>query len=98
MWKGYLLAGTLVISIIPYTFATMERSVNTKLMEEAEKAQAHGAKAEARKIMGLKEESDGISMSAATVKQLLDEWATLNLGRSLLGLSAAVAGLWTALA
>ena len=74
MWKGYLLAGTLAISIVPYTLVTMERNVNPKLLEEAGKAQAHGEKAEARKVMGLKEESDGVSMSAATVRQLLDEW------------------------
>lgn len=73
MWKGYLLASALVMSILPYTLTTMERTVNLKLAEEAEKVQAHGEKAEARKVMGLKEESDGVRMSAATVKQLLDE-------------------------
>lgn len=61
------------MSIVPYTIATMERTVNAKLLEEAEKVQAHSENAEARKVMGLKAESDGVRMSAATIKQLLDE-------------------------
>ena len=54
----------------------MERSVNPKLEEEAGKAQAHSETAEARKVMGLKAESDGVALNAATAKQLLNEYVT----------------------
>ena len=107
-WKGYLLAGPLAFSIIPFTiipfsivpftYATREGSVTPKLEEEYRNVQAHSEKAKARKVMGLKEESDGASMSEASVKQLLASWGTINLGRSFLALAASVTGLWTALA
>lgn len=43
------------------------------------------------------EEDEKVSVKAASVKQLLDQWATMNLGRSLLLASAAVTATWTAL-
>lgn len=43
------------------------------------------------------EEEEKVEAQAASVKQLLDQWATLNLGRSVLLASAAVTATWTAL-
>lgn len=52
----------------------MQRTINPKLEEEAGKAQAHSETAEARKVMGLKAESDGVALNAATAKHLLNEY------------------------
>ncbi|OBT65091.1 hypothetical protein VE03_05229 [Pseudogymnoascus sp. 23342-1-I1] len=43
------------------------------------------------------EEEEKVEAQAASVKQLLDQWATMNLGRSVLLASAAVTAAWTAL-
>ncbi len=75
----------------------MAPSVNKKLLEEAEKIHSADKVKVAREVMGLKDESP-TTMTAATAKQLLDQWATLNLGRAALSTAGAVVGLWTALA
>ncbi|ELR04378.1 hypothetical protein VC83_06587 [Pseudogymnoascus destructans] len=41
--------------------------------------------------------AEKVETKAASVKQLLDQWATMNLGRSVLMASAAVTATWTAL-
>ncbi|OBT39071.1 hypothetical protein VE00_09913 [Pseudogymnoascus sp. WSF 3629] len=43
------------------------------------------------------EEEEKVEAQAASVKQLVDQWAMMNLGRSLLLASAAVTATWTAL-
>lgn len=43
------------------------------------------------------ESEEKVEAKAASVKQLLDQWATMNLGRSVLLASAAVTATWTAL-
>jgi hypothetical protein len=43
------------------------------------------------------EEEEKVEAQAASVKQLVDRWAMMNLGRSLLLASAAVTATWTAL-
>ncbi|KFY23827.1 hypothetical protein V493_05616 [Pseudogymnoascus sp. VKM F-4281 (FW-2241)] len=43
------------------------------------------------------EEEEKVEAQAASVKQLLDQWATMNLGRSLLLASATLTATWTAL-
>lgn len=43
------------------------------------------------------EEEEKVEAQAASVKQLVDQWAMMNLGRSVLLASAAVTATWTAL-
>lgn len=43
------------------------------------------------------EEEEKVEAQAASVKQLVDQWAIMNLGRSVLLASAAVTATWTAL-
>ena len=43
------------------------------------------------------EEEEKVEAKAASVKQLLDQWVTMNLGRSVLLATAAVTATWTAL-
>lgn len=80
-WRGYATAAALALGIIPYTLVVM-MGTNKVLLDEAEVAEVAAEKVETK---------------AASVKQLLDQWATMNLGRSVLLASAAVTATWTAL-
>lgn len=71
----------LAVGIVPYTILLM-LGTNKVLLEGADQAETAEEKVEAK---------------AASMKQLLDQWATLNLGRSLMLASAAVTATWTAL-
>jgi len=84
-WRGYLAAAALAAGIVPYTLLLM-RATNNALLGAAQRADAEGAK-----------EAD-VAVQAATARQLVDDWATLNLGRALLLSAAALVGTWTALA
>lgn len=90
VWKGYLTAGALAVSIVPYTFVAM-MGTNKKLLEEAERVRCK----ESLEAKG--GENKQVGMAAATAKQLLDQWGTLNLVRGVLPLAGAVIGAWTAL-
>lgn len=80
-WRGYATAAALALGIVPYTVAVM-MGTNKVLLGQAEEAEVAAEKVEAK---------------AASVKQLLDQWATMNLGRTVLLASAAVTATWTAL-
>lgn len=80
-WKGYVTVAALAVGIVPYTILLM-LGTNKVLLEGADQAETAEEKVEAK---------------AASMKQLLDQWATLNLGRSLMLASAAVTATWTAL-
>jgi hypothetical protein len=84
-WRGYLAAAALAGGIVPYTLLLM-RGTNNALMGAAQRADAEGAK------------WPDVGVQAATARQLLDDWATLNLGRALMLSAAALVGTWTALA
>jgi hypothetical protein len=71
--RGYIAAAVLAISIVPYTFLTMQPTI--KVLQ----AVAAGTR----------------EAKAAEVTELVNRWAALNLGRSLLPLLSAVVGLFT---
>lgn len=83
LWKGYLLAGALALSIIPYTLAVMGPGVNRKL---------HAIHDEEYK--GL---NGGKTATSENTHNLLEKWAGHNLVRACLSTAGAVVGCWTSL-
>ncbi|KAI5370324.1 hypothetical protein Slin14017_G012030 [Septoria linicola] len=78
----YTTSSTLLLSLIPYTFLFSE-PVNRKLQDKAQTL-----KAETSSEAGVKQED--------TVHGLVDQWATINLGRFVVSAIAAGAAIWAA--
>lgn len=86
VWKMYAASALLCIGIIPYTLTAMA-SINKKLLNKAEETSA--LKAEDKIVE--------VGLGGETAHQLLDKWATLNLGRAIMLATAAVLSTWTTL-
>lgn len=85
-WQLYLASGLLAVGIVPYTLLIMAPT-NNKLL----------AKAEETSGLGIEDKIVEIGLGGETAHKLVDDWATLNVGRAfMLGL-AAVIGTWNAL-
>jgi hypothetical protein len=87
-WKLYALASALNIAMVPYTLTVMA-STNNKLLTKA------------GEIGELKLDEDmplAVGVDGETPHQLVDKWATLNVGRALLLGAAAALTAWTTLA
>ena len=85
-WKMYLISGILNLSIIPYTAAFM-LPLNHKLQTKAEETSS--LKAEDKIVE--------VGLGGESAHQLVDKWASLNMGRALLLAAAAALATWTAL-
>lgn len=79
----YGLAALSTLSIIPYTLIVM-RDVNGKLLNKANDL----------KTMSLDDIITNLNDSEESAKELIDWWATLNLGRGLLPLVGTIVGAW----
>lgn len=84
-WKGYVAAAALTVGIVPFTLLCMMRTVDVLM-------------AKANEVDSVKGKEKMVGTEAASVQQLLDHWATLNLARALLLVGATAVGAWTALA
>lgn len=85
-WKLYLVSGILNVGIVPYTIAVM-LPTNNKLMAKAEETSS--LKAEDKLVE--------VGLGGESAHQLVDRWATLNLGRAIMLAAAAALATWTAL-
>jgi len=85
-WKSYLVTGALAIGILPYTAGLM-LPTNKKLLDKAKETSS----------LAVDDKLVEVGMGGETAHQLVDKWATLNLGRAILLGIAAVLGTWTAL-
>jgi len=83
---GYLIAGALSVSIVPYTLAVM-LPTNKKLL----------AKVDDMKMLGIKDEVVEVGLGNETAHKLVDYWGVLNLGRAVLLIVGSLVGTWTAL-
>ena len=83
----YALSAVLVVAIVPYTAIGM-KPTNKKLKKKLEEMKGLDISEKATEIGLAKGES---------AKELLDWWATLNLGRGVFPLVGAVLGMWTTL-
>ena len=83
----YGLAAFSTLSIIPYTLLMM-KGVNDKLTSKADNTKAMSLD----KIVAEEDKGD------ESAKELIDWWATLNLGRGLLPLLGATVGAWATMA
>ena len=79
----YGLAAISTLSIVPYTLVLM-RGVNGKLIN----------KSEGSKSMSVDELLSDLNANEESAKQLIDWWATLNVGRGLLPLVGTIVGTW----
>ena len=86
LWQMYTASATLCIGIIPYTLTAMA-STNNKLANKAEETSA--LKAEDKIVE--------IGLGGESAHQLLDKWATLNLGRAIMLATAAAISTWATL-
>ncbi|RMY34874.1 hypothetical protein D0866_04988, partial [Hortaea werneckii] len=82
----YTTSATLLLTCIPYTFIVGE-PINQKLEKKA-KDLSSASLTDAAAEAGVAQEE--------TVHQLVDRWATMNLGRTLLTGIAAIAATWAA--
>lgn len=78
----YAVASVITISIVPYTLLVMA-AVNRRLFAKAREAIVLG--------------DEMVDDAEAGVKQLVDTWAMLNLGRGLLPLLGSLTAAWAAL-
>jgi hypothetical protein len=85
-WKAYLTSGLLTIGIIPYTILILGPT-NRKLL----------AKAAETSTLALDDKVVEVGLGGETAHKLVDDWATLNLGRGIMLGVAAFIGTWTAL-
>ena len=84
----YGLAAISTLSIVPYTLILM-RGVNGKLI----------SKSDHPKNMGLDDTAANVSKDGEeSAKELIDWWATLNVGRGLLPLVGTIIGTWATFA
>jgi len=86
VWKVYTASALLCIGIVPYTLTTMA-STNNKLLNKAEETRA--LKAEDKIVE--------VGLGGESAHQLVDKWATLNLGRAIMLATAAVLSTWATL-
>lgn len=86
VWKIYTASALLCIGIAPFTLTAMA-STNNKLLNKAEETSA--LKAEDKIVE--------VGLGGETAHQLLDKWATLNLGRAIMLATAAVLSTWATL-
>lgn len=85
-WKQYLASALLAIGIVPYTVLFL-RATNEKLLKREEETRSFGP-ADTIVEVGLGGES---------AHQLVDRWASLNLGRALMLVVSTALGTWSAL-
>ena len=85
-WKIYLVSGLLTISAIPYTLIIMEPA-DRKLLE----------KAEATSSLAVDDKIVEMGLGGETAHQLVDKWATLNMGRVVMLFTSALLSTWTTL-
>jgi hypothetical protein len=86
VWKIYAASALLCIGIVPYTLVAL-KSTNNKLLNKAEETRA--LKAEDKIVE--------VGLGGETAHQLVDKWATLNLGRAIMLATAAVLSAWATL-
>jgi hypothetical protein len=87
IWQSYLVAGSLALAIVPYTLLFMTKT-NKALLDRTKE----------ENVLGLEEKMvENEAGRGKNVHQLVDRWATLNLGRSALLVLATVVGTYTAL-
>jgi hypothetical protein len=86
VWKIYAASALLCIGFAPYTLTVMA-STNNKLLNKAEETSA--LKAEDKIVEA--------GLGGETAHQLVDKWATLNLGRVVMLATAAVLSTWATL-
>ena len=83
----YALSALFTLAIVPYTVLAMQPT-NKKL----------GRKLEEMKGLDIGEKATEIGLAKGeSAKELLDWWATLNLGRGLFPLVGSILGLWATL-
>jgi hypothetical protein len=85
-WKVYAASTLLCFGIIPYTLAVMG-STNKKLLDKAEET----------KVLKAEDRIVEVGLGGESAHQLVDKWATLNLGRAIMLATAAVLTTWTIL-
>jgi Domain of unknown function (DUF1772) len=85
-WKLYLISGILNLGIVPYTLVVM-LPTNNKLLAKAEETSS--LKADDKLVE--------VGLGGESAHQLVDRWATLNLGRTILLVAAASLAAWTTL-
>lgn len=85
-WQLYLASGLLAVGIVPYTLIIMAPT-NSKLI----------AREEETRSLGSEDKIVEAGLGGETAHKLVDDWATLNLGRSIMLGLAAVIGTWNAL-
>jgi hypothetical protein len=86
-WHLYLASGLLAVGIVPYTQLVIAPT-NRKLL----------AKAEETSTLAVEDTVVEIGLGGETAHKLVDDWATLNVGSSILLGLAAVIGTWNILA
>jgi len=86
VWRIYAASALLCIGIVPYTLIAL-KSTNNKLLNKAE--ETHALKAEDKIVE--------VGLGGETAHQLLDKWATLNLGRTIMFATAAGLSAWVTL-
>lgn len=86
VWKIYAASAALCIGIVPYTLTALA-STNNKLLNKADETSA--LKAEDKIVE--------VGLGGESAHQLVDKWATLNLGRAILLATAAVLSTWATL-
>lgn len=82
----YAASALLCIGIVPYTLTVM-KSTNEKLLDKAAEASS----------LEVDDKIVELGLGGETAHQLLDKWATLNLGQAVMFSTAAVLSTWTAL-
>ncbi len=86
LWQIYTTSALLCIGIVPYTLAAMA-STNNKLAKKAEETNALQAEDKVVEI----------GLGGESAHQLVDKWATLNVGRAVMLATAAVLSTWATL-
>jgi hypothetical protein len=85
-WKMYVVSGLLTIGIVPWTIVVMAPT-NKKLLDKAEETSS----------LAIDDKIVEVGLGGESAHQLVDKWATLNLGRSIMLAVAAVLATWTTL-
>lgn len=82
----YVVSGLLTIGIVPWTMVVMAPT-NKKLLDKAEETSS----------LAIDDKIVEVGLGGESAHQLVDKWATLNLGRSIMLAVAAVLATWTTL-
>jgi hypothetical protein len=86
VWKIYAASALLCIGIVPYTLTALA-STNNKLLNKAEET----------RVLRAEDKIVEVGLGGESAHQLVDKWATLNLGRAIMLATAAVLGTWATL-